>query len=64
MDSLLNVATVVRHFDQAECELLRNIALSWGCDEQTVEQLLEIGNTRVQQFHSTQLHAPNVRARV
>jgi hypothetical protein len=29
-----------------------------------VEQLLEIGNTRVQQFHSTQLHAPNVRARV
>jgi voltage-gated potassium channel len=64
LDSLLNVATIDRHFDEAECELLRNIARSVGCDEQTVEQLLEIGNTRVQQFHSTQLHAPNVRARI
>ena len=64
LDSLLNVATIDRHFDERECELLRNIAQSLGCDEQTVEQLLEIGNTRVQQFHSTQLHAPNVRARI
>ena len=64
LDSLLNVATIDRHFDEAECQLLRKIAQSLGCDEQTVEQLLEIGNTRVQQFHSTQLHAPNVRARV
>ena len=64
LDSLLNVATIDRHFDEAECQLLRNIAELLGCDEQTVEQLLEIGNTRVQQFHSTQLHAPNVRARI
>jgi Trk K+ transport system NAD-binding subunit/uncharacterized tellurite resistance protein B-like protein len=64
LDSLLNVATIDRHFDEAESELLSKIALSVGCDEQMVEQLLEIGNTRVQQFHSTQLHAPNVRARV
>ena len=64
LDSLLNVATIDRNFDEAESDLLRKVSLSVGCDEQTVEQLLEIGKTRVQQFHSTQLHAPNVRARV
>lgn len=64
LDSLLNVATIDRHFDEAEETLLREIAAATGCDEQAIEQLIEVGHTRVHQFHSTQLHAPNARARI
>lgn len=64
LDSLLNIATIDRHFDEAEETLLREIAEAAGADEKTITQLVEMGHTRVQQFHSTQLHAPNARARI
>ena len=64
LESLLNVATIDRHFDEAEESMLRQIGTQIGCEPQVIEQLVELGHSRAQQFHSTQLHAPNARARI
>lgn len=64
MESLLNVATIDHDFDETEESLLREIGKTIGFEDQLLAQLVELGHSRAQQFHSTQLHAPNARARV
>ena len=63
LESLLNIATVDRNFDEREESLLREIARSMKISETQVETLIKLGHKRVEQFRANQLRAPNVRAR-
>ncbi|MBC8259290.1 MAG: NAD-binding protein [SAR324 cluster bacterium] len=64
LESLLNIATVDRNFDEREEALLREIAESMKISENKIENLIKIGHKRVEQFRANQLRAPNVRARL
>ena len=63
LESLLNIATVDRNFDEREENLLREIARSMKISETQIETLIKLGHKRVEQFRANQLRAPNVRAR-
>jgi len=63
LESLLNIATVDRNFDEREESLLREIATSMKTPESQIETLIKLGHKRVEQFRANQLRAPNVRAR-
>ena len=63
LESLLNIATVDRNFDEREESLLREIAQSMKISESQIETLIKLGHKRVEQFRANQLRAPNVRAR-
>ena len=63
LESLLNIATVDRNFDEREESLLREIARSMKTPESQIETLIKLGHKRVEQFRANQLRAPNVRAR-
>ena len=63
LESLLNIATVDRNFDEREESLLREIARSMNISESQVETLIKLGHKRVEQFRANQLRAPNLRAR-
>ncbi len=63
LESLLNIATVDRNFDEREESLLREIARSMKISETQVETLIKLGHKRIEQFRANQLRAPNVRAR-
>ena len=63
LESLLNIATVDRNFDEREESLLRKIARSMKISETQIETLIKLGHKRVEQFRANQLRAPNVRAR-
>ena len=63
LESLLNIATVDRNFDEREENLLREIARSMKIPETQIETLIKLGHKRVEQFRAHQLRAPNVRAR-
>ena len=64
MESLINVATIDRNFDEREVQFLRRVGESLGMEEKYIKDFIKLGHTRVQQFRATQLRAPNVRARV
>ncbi|MCH2271248.1 MAG: ion channel [SAR324 cluster bacterium] len=64
LESLLNIATVDRDFDEREEKLLREIAGLMNVPEQQIENLIKLGHKRVEQFRANQLRAPNVRARL
>ena len=64
LESLLNIAAVDRNFDEREEKLLREIAGLMKVPEQQIENLIELGHKRVEQFRANQLRAPNVRARL
>ena len=64
LESLLNIAAVDRNFDEREENLLREIAVLMKVPEQQIENLIELGHKRVEQFRANQLRAPNVRARL
>ncbi len=64
LESLLNIAAVDRNFDEREEKLLRKIAGLMKVPEQQIENLIELGHKRVEQFRANQLRAPNVRARL
>jgi len=64
LESLLNIAAVDRNFDEREEKLLREIAGLMNVPEQQIENLIELGHKRVEQFRANQLRAPNVRARL
>ena len=64
LESLLNIAAVDRDFDEREEKLLREIAGLMKVPEQQIENLIELGHKRVEQFRANQLRAPNVRARL
>ena len=63
LESLLNIATVDRNFDEREESLLREIAKSMKISESQIETLIKLGHKRVEQFRANQLRAPNLRAR-
>ena len=63
LESLLNIATVDRNFDEREERLLRAIARSMNISESHIETLIKLGHKRVEQFRANQLRAPNLRAR-
>ena len=63
LESLLNIATVDRNFDEREENLLREIARSMKIPVTQIETLIKLGHKRVEQFRANQLRAPNVRAR-
>ena len=63
LESLLNIATVDRDFDEREEVLLRKIATSMNLSEQQIENLINLGHKRVEQFRANLLRAPNVRVR-
>ncbi len=63
LESLLNIATVDRNFDEREESLLREIARSMKISESQIETLIKLGHKRVEQFRANQLRAPNLRAR-
>ena len=63
LESLLNIATVDRDFDEREEVLLRKIATSMNLPEQQIENLVNLGHKRVEQFRANLLRAPNVRVR-
>ena len=63
LESLLNIATVDRNFDEREERLLREIARSMNISESQIETLIKLGHKRVEQFRANQLRAPNLRAR-
>ena len=63
LESLLNIATVDRNFDEREESLLREIARSMNISQSQIETLIKLGHKRVEQFRANQLRAPNLRAR-
>ncbi|MDC0188169.1 NAD-binding protein [bacterium] len=63
LESLLNIATVDRNFDEREESLLREIARSMKISDTQIETLIKLGHKRVEQFRANQLRAPNLRAR-
>ncbi len=63
LESLLNIATVDRDFDEREVNLLTKIARSMDIPETQIETLIKLGYKRVEQFRANQLRAPNIRAR-
>ena len=63
LESLLNIATVDRDFDEREEKLLYEIADLIDVSAEEIEQLIKLGHKRIEQFRANQLRAPNVRAR-
>jgi voltage-gated potassium channel len=63
LESLLNIATVDRDFDEREEKLLYEIADVIDVSTEEIEQLIKLGHKRIEQFRANQLRAPNVRAR-
>ena len=63
LESLLNIATVDRDFDEREEKLLYEIADLIDVSTEEIEQLIKLGHKRIEQFRANQLRAPNVRAR-
>ena len=64
LESLLNIATVDRDFDEREEKMLYDIAVAIDVSTEEIEQLIKIGHKRIEQFRANQLRAPNVRARL
>lgn len=64
LESLLNIATVDRDFDEREEKMLYDIAAAIDVSTEDIEQLIKIGHKRIEQFRANQLRAPNVRARL
>ncbi|SVD39758.1 uncharacterized protein METZ01_LOCUS392612, partial [marine metagenome] len=64
LESLINVATIDRDFDQREEKLFRQIGDALEIDDKFINSTIKLGHTRVQQFRANQLRAPNVRARI
>ena len=64
LESLLNIATVDRDFDEREEKMLYDIAAAIDVSTEEIEQLIKIGHKRIEQFRANQLRAPNVRARL
>ena len=64
LESLINVATIDRDFDQREEKLFRQIGDALDIDDKFINSTIKLGHTRVQQFRANQLRAPNVRARI
>jgi len=64
LESLLNIATVDRDFDEREEKMLYDIATAIDVSTEEIEQLIKIGHKRIEQFRANQLRAPNVRARL
>ena len=64
LESLLNIATVDRDFDEREEKMLYDIAAAIDVSAEEIEQLIKIGHKRIEQFRANQLRAPNVRARL
>jgi len=63
LESLLNIATVDRSFDEREEQLLYQIATVIDISTEEIENLIKLGHKRIEQFRANQLRAPNVRAR-
>ena len=63
LESLLNIATVDRNFDEREEQLLYQIATVIDISTEEIENLIKLGHKRIEQFRANQLRAPNVRAR-
>ena len=63
LESLLNIATVDRNFDEREEAFLREIAASMNFPQPQIENLVKLGHKRVEQFRANLLRAPNVRVR-
>ena len=64
LESLLNIATVDRDFDEREEKMLYDIAAAIDVSTEDIEQLIKVGHKRIEQFRANQLRAPNVRARL
>ena len=64
LESLINVATIDRDFDQREEKLFRHIGDALEIDDKFINSTIKLGHTRVQQFRANQLRAPNVRVRI
>jgi hypothetical protein len=63
LESLLNIATVDRSFDEREEQLLYQIATVIDISTEEIENMIKLGHKRIEQFRANQLRAPNVRAR-
>ena len=63
LESLLNIATVDRSFDEREEQFLFEIATAIDVSKEVIENLIKLGHKRIEQFRANQLRAPNVRAR-
>ena len=63
LESLLNIATVDRSFDEREEQFLFEIATAIDVSKEEIENLIKLGHKRIEQFRANQLRAPNVRAR-
>jgi uncharacterized membrane protein YebE (DUF533 family) len=63
LETLLNIATVDRNFDEREEAFLRDIASSMNFPQPQIENLVKLGHKRVEQFRANLLRAPNVRVR-
>ena len=63
LETLLNIATVDRNFDEREEAFLREIAASMNFPQPQIENLVKLGHKRVEQFRANLLRAPNVRVR-
>ncbi len=64
LESLLNIATVDRNFDESEEKLLYKIAAAIDVPTEEIENLIKLGHKRIEQFRANQLRAPNLRARL
>ena len=63
LETLLNIATVDRNFDEREEAFLREIAASMNFPQPQIENLVKLGHKRVEQFRANLLRAPNERVR-
>jgi uncharacterized tellurite resistance protein B-like protein len=64
LESLLNIATVDRSFDEREEQLLYEVGVAIDVSKEEIVNLIKLGHKRIEQFRANQLRAPNVRARV
>ena len=54
LESLLNIATVDRDFDEREEKMLYDIAAAIDVSTEDIEQLIKVGHKRIEQFRANQ----------